>query len=445
MISVTYLYVHDIVSVVCMYTCPHTCSFVTYMYTGNVIKCIIVFFRGLYQTHIQLLSKVDMASSSVFKDDIAGGKLVSSNTSFALSLFKKLAEGRKESVFFSPVSISIALGMTMLGAKNNTSSEMKEILFKNIDESKLHDCMSQLNSSLRAPGGEYKLHTANRLYAEESYNFLPEFLASTKEHYNAELAKVSFVTKYEEARVMINQWVEEQTVKKITDLLPTGALNELTRLVLVNAIYFKGDWESKFDKSKTTEAEFHVSDTETIKVPMMCDTTEFKYGLMRELDDTKILELPYKGGKLSMFILLPSKSLADLESKLTVDHFNNLEKWFKMRRVKTNVMLPRFKLEQSFSLKETLHAMGIKDLFNLPTADLSGMDGSRDLYVGKVIHKAFINVDEEGSEAAAATAVVVQCRCMPVIMDFHCNRPFLFFIRDNSTKSILFYGKCARP
>ena len=177
----------------------------------------------------------------------------------------------------------------------------------------------------------------------------------------------------------------------------------------------------------------------------MKDEREFMYGINRELDDTKALELPYKGGKLSMFILLPYKTVDQLESKLTLNHLHDIEKQFRMKRIKVNVSLPRFKLGQSFQLVDTLRSMGVVDLFNEGTADLSGVDGTKNLYVGKVIHKAFINVDEEGSEAAAATAVVMQMRCLPRVMEFNCDRPFLFFIRDNSTKSILFYGRCMKP
>ena len=228
-----------------------------------------------------------------------------------------------------------------------------------------------------------------------------------------------------------------------------SAIDSLTRLILVNAVYFKGDWKKKFNATITKDNDFHVSATETVKVPLMYMEDKFYHGLS---DDIKcqVLELPYAGDTLSMFIILPDQTttLAEVQTKLTFDDLGNVSEKFKMVSVKVNLWLPRFKLDEKLSLVKALDGLGMKDLFMEGVADLSGVDGSRELYVSKVLHRAVVDVNEEGTEAAAATAVVMQMRCAAFISkeyQFRADRPFLFFIQHKPTKSILFLGQLVKP
>jgi len=249
----------------------------------------------------------------------------------------------------------------------------------------------------------------------------------------------------------INGWVEEQTNHKIKDIVPVDAVDALTRLILVNAVYFKGDWNKKFDTTVTKDEDFHVSSSVKIKVPLMhIPKGKFVYGVDQRLN-CQAISLPYVGEKLSMIILLPDHTvttLADVESQLTADHLINAEQRFQMSKREVKLWLPHFKLEESLQLNNVLRNLGIVDMFGEGVADFSGMDGTKDLYVSKVLHKAFVEVNEEGSEAAAATAVVMMMRSASIPRDpfeFRADHPFLFYIVDNSTKAILFLGRVTKP
>ena len=245
--------------------------------------------------------------------------------------------------------------------------------------------------------------------------------------------------------------MSEQTNQKIPEVVPLNAVNALTRLILVNAIYFKGDWNKKFDKAKTEDKDFRISKEKSVKVPLM-HMPKFKvqYGVNNELN-CQAIELPYNKHALSMFVLLPDDtvtSLQEVESKLTADHLINVREKFHMNAKEVHVWLPRFKLDEKLSLKEIFSIMGMDEMFSEENADFSGMDGTKELYVSQVFHRAFVEVNEEGSEAAAATAVVMMTRCAMIPRDpveFKADHPFLFFIRDNVTGSILFLGRLNNP
>jgi serpin B len=249
----------------------------------------------------------------------------------------------------------------------------------------------------------------------------------------------------EKARQQINAWVEEQTQGKIRDLIPPGALDSLSRLVLTNAIYFKGDWTKPFDKGDTKDAPFHVTTRQKFDVPMMYQESRFPFWAGESL---KILELPYGTGDLSIMVLLPDEieGLAKLEARLTDD---NLTRWLSgLRREKVRVYLPRFKLTSQFQLASTLKDLGMTLAFLSDEADFSGMDGKQDLFISAVLHKAFVDVNEEGTEAAAATGIVVGATAVLIPKEppvFRADHPFVFLIRDNRTESILFLGRLVNP
>jgi len=368
--------------------------------------------------------------------------MVTADTGFALDLYARLRD-REGNLFFSPFSISTALAMTYAGARGQTEAQMARVLYFGLDQPRLHPAagglVRDLNEELKGRG--YQLSVANALWGQKGEGFLKSFLEINRADYGAGLREVDFVGATEAARGTINRWVEEQTAGKIRDLLQRGVLDTATVLVLTNAIYFKGDWVLQFDKKETLTNPFMRLDDSEVQAPMMRQTAEFRYA---DTGGLQVLELPYAGDKLSMVILLPRemKGLPKLERSLTVE---NLAKWMSgLRKQKVHVSIPRFKLTSQFRLDETLQAMGMTDAFVMGAADFSGMSRRKNLFIGAVVHKAFVDVNEEGTEAAAATAVVV----IPGLGGppaFVANHPFIFLIRDARSNSILFLGRVTDP
>uniref|UniRef100_A0A674MNH3 Serpin B6 n=1 Tax=Takifugu rubripes TaxID=31033 RepID=A0A674MNH3_TAKRU len=374
------------------------------------------------------------------------------NTSFSLALFRKLSDNdTTANIFYSPFSISSALAMVLLGARGNTAAQMSEVHHSN------PAAVDKTSSS--NPG--YHTGVANRLYGEQSYQFVEDFLGSTKKHYRAELESVDFRAAAETSRSNINSWVEKQTEGKIKDLLAKGIVTGDTRLVLVNAIYFKGNWDKQFKEKATRDATFHISKNSTKPVKMMQQTSEFPFTFIREAN-CQVLELPYVGKELSMLIFLPkqiedsttglekvgrSNVLLDikLEKLLTYDNFMEWTRPEMMKEVEVQVGLPRFKMEEKCNMKNILVSMGMVDAFDVAASDFSGMSPANDLVLSEVIHKAFVEVNEEGTEAAAATGVVFTLLCAVFPQNFYADHPFLFFIRHNPSRNILFAGRYCSP
>lgn len=388
------------------------------------------------------------ASSTTKADDSKStpegvNKTINSNNQFAFDLYLKLKdvpEYNESNIFFSPYSISVALGMTYEGAKGETAEEIQSVFYfpedKNIRQSSFAKIYNQINKVDK----KYKLHTANALWAQKDYKFLEEYINTIEKYYVGKVTNVDFINATEDARVIINKWVEEQTNNKIKDLIPAGVLNTLTRLVLTNAIYFKGLWIKQFDKEETRKEDFKVSPEKTVKVDMMSITgEEFNYF---ETEEIQILELLYEGEDLSMLIILPKEN--DLNS--LEDSFS-LEKLYELRNnlgeQKVDVYIPKFKFETKYFMVKTLEEMGMPTAFSMD-ADFSGMDGTTDLFIANVIHQAFVDVNEEGTEAAAATGVVMELKAaMPTV--FCADHPFIFMIQERETGNILFLGRVIDP
>jgi serine protease inhibitor len=370
--------------------------------------------------------------------------LVDGNTTFALNLYGQL-RGGTGNLFFSPYSISTCLGMTYAGARGQTAEQMAKALHFGSDPDKLaadfRVLQNGLNETQKHKGIE--LDVANALWAQRGFPLLPAFLDLARRQYDATIRQADFETAAEAARQEINAWVLNRTKDKIANLIPPGLVDG-AKLVLVNAIYFKGTWTTPFKTNATFEMPFHTGTGVDITARMMNQTTEFGYG---EPDGLQVLDLPYGAGELSMVILLPREpnGLSAIEAMLDPQ---KLEGWLgSARRRKVNVFLPKFKLEEQFELGKVLGALGMVDAFS-ERADFSGMDGRRDLLISAVIHKAFVDVNEQGTEAAAATAVVVlgmavmRPEPIPVVRADH---PFIFLIRDNRSGSILFLGRVTDP
>jgi serine protease inhibitor len=364
------------------------------------------------------------------------------NNAFALDLYGQLRE-HDGNLFFSPESISTALAMTYAGARGPTAEQMASTLHFSLGQERLHPAMAALLHDLYAERETkgYQLHTANALWGQKGIPFLPEFLRLVKDNYGAGLNEVDFRNATEQARQTINAWVEKQTNDKIKDLIAKRVLRPDTELVLTNAIYFKGDWASPFKKERTHDAPFQISADEKVSVPLMEQTARFPY---LDADTFQALELPYAGNDLSMAVLLPKKAdgLAALEQRLTEA---NVRDWLaKLRPNEVRVALPRFKVESEFDLARTLQAMGMRQAFT-PGAEFSGMDGRRDLFISAVLHKAYADVNEEGTEAAAATAVLMSRAAARINPVFRADHPFVFLIRDTRSGSILFLGRVVNP
>ncbi|XP_012623906.2 leukocyte elastase inhibitor isoform X1 [Microcebus murinus] len=377
-------------------------------------------------------------------------QLSAANTRFALDLFRALNENNPTgNIFISPFSISSAMAMILLGTRGNTAAQLsKAFHFDSIEE--IHSRFQSLHADINKRGASYILKLANRLYGEKTYNFLPEFLASTQKMYGAELAGVDFQHASEDARQTINQWVKGQTEGKIPELLAAGVVDDMTKLVLVNAIYFKGNWQEKFMKEATEDAPFRLNKKDTKTVKMMYQKKKFPYGYIEDLR-CRVLELPYQGKELSMLVLLPkdiedgSTGLKKIEEALTLEKLHEWTKSGNLGVMEVNVGLPRFKLEDSYVLNSDLARLGVQDLFHSSKADLSGISGARDIFISKIIHKSFVEVSEEGTEAAAATAGIATFAMLAPEEDFIADHPFFFFIRHNPSSSVLFMGRFSSP
>ncbi|XP_066124611.1 serpin B6-like isoform X2 [Saccopteryx bilineata] len=371
------------------------------------------------------------------------------NGTFALNLLKKLGEGNSKNVFFSPMSISSALAMVFMGAKGNTATQMVQAL--SLSKSggggeDVHQGFELLLTEVNRTGTQYLLRTANRLFGEKTYDFNSSFKDSCRKFYQAEMEELDFFKATEEARKHINTWVTDKTEGKITELLSPNSINSLTCLVLVNAIYFKGNWDNQFKKELTKERPFKVSKNEKKPVQMMFKKSTFNTTYVGEIF-TKILVLPYVGKELNMIIMLPDENidLETVEKALTYEKFKEWTRPDMMDEEEVEVSLPRFKLEEDYDMEDVLRALGMTDAFEQNRADFSGMSSRGGLFLSKVLHKAFVEVNEEGTEAAAATAAIMMLRCARLTARFCADHPFLFFIQHSKTKAILFCGRVSSP
>ncbi|XP_017656025.1 serpin B6 [Nannospalax galili] len=375
--------------------------------------------------------------------------LLEANGTFALNLLKTLGEDSSKNVFFSPLSISSALAMVFMGAKGTTASQMAEVLSLNKCSSSgggdVHQGFQSLLSEVNKTGTQYLLRTANRLFGEKSCDILSSFKDSCHKFYEAEMEELDFANAPEQSRKHINTWVAKKTEDKIKELLSPEAVNIDTKLVLANAIYFKGNWERQFNKEHTQERMFKVSKNEEKPVQMMFKKSTFKTTYIGEIF-TRILWLPYVGNELNMIILLPDEhmDLRTVEKELTYENFMEWTKLDKMDEEELEVFLPRFKLEENYDMKDVLCGLGMTEAFDQTKADFSGIS-KEGLSLSKVVHKAFVEVNEEGTEAAAATAAIMMRKCMMFAPSFCADHPFLFFIQHNKTNGILFCGRFSSP
>nr|XP_012320288.1 serpin B9 [Aotus nancymaae]XP_012320289.1 serpin B9 [Aotus nancymaae] len=368
------------------------------------------------------------------------------NGTFAIRLLKLLCEDNPScNVFCSPMSISSALAMVLLGAKGNTATQVAQALSLNTEED-IHQGFQSLLTEVNKPGTEYLLRTANRLFGEKTCEFLSTFKESCLQFYHAELKQLSFIKAAEESRKHINTWVSEKTEGKIEELLRVSSIDAETRLVLVNAIYFKGKWNEWFDETYTREMPFKINQEEQRPVQMMYQDDFFMLAHVGEVG-AQLLELPYARKELSLLVLLPDEGveLSTVEKHLT---FEKLTAWTKpdcMKSTKVEVHLPKFKLQEEYDMEFVLPRLGMVDAFQQSKADLSAMSAERDLCLSKFVHKTFVEVNEEGTEAAAASGMMMVDCGIESGLRFRADHPFLFFIRHNRANNLLFCGRFSSP
>ena len=368
-------------------------------------------------------------------------EVVNANNQFAFELYSELNKAEDSNIFYSPYSISAALAMTYEGAKGRTADEMKSV-FHFPESNILRSNFAAIYNEINKKDKPYKLSTGNALWAQQNYKFLEEYLSTVDKYYGGKVANVDFVKETEKSRQTINTFIEQQTNNKIKDLIPQGILDTSTVLVLTNAIYFKGTWTWEFDKSDTSEQDFKVTPNNVVKTSMMYmknDKAKFSYA---DVGDLQILELPYKGEEISMLILLPTENLDGVEPSLTAEKLKEWKSQMKEDKLDA-IYLPKFEFDTKYFMKETLSKMGMPSAFG--NADFSGMDGTKNLFIDAVIHQAFIKVDEEGTEAAAATAVVMKESAVMQRKIFRADHPFIFIIQEKETGNILFLGRVNDP
>lgn len=392
--------------------------------------------------------RIRVADLDITSQDKAA--IVHGNTEFAIDLYKEVSDN-DDNVFFSPFSISQALGMASAGAKGLTAEEMIETLGFSDLEDVMHPGFNWLDDALHNLAGPvvnetsepFELSIANALWSQKDVDVEAPFLDTLAQHYGAGMYILDFIGETELSRITINEWVEEQTADKIKDLLQPGVITDLTRFVLTNAIYFKASWLFPFEEDKTEPADFHLANGSTVQADMMHqqDVLEIRAAV---IGDTKVVEVPYDGGNVSMLVFLPD-SIEDFDDALDADFIDDAVAQLSQHVV--TLSLPKFDITLPLNLKGTLQSMGMVEAFT-NDADFTGItDEIKPLKITDVVHKAFIAIDESGTEAAAATAVIIGTESAPVgpELDFIADRPFFFVIRDNDTDTILFMGRVSEP
>ncbi|MBW3013092.1 serpin family protein [Candidatus Woesearchaeota archaeon] len=400
------------------------------------LALLSVLLVGCGEEEQDIVVPVDDADATPEK--VAG--VVDANNQFAFDLYHKY-KGQSGNIFYSPYSISTALAMTYEGAGGKTAEEMQNV-FHFPDEETRRPAFARIYNEINKKDKSYKLNTANALWAQEDFNFLPEYMGMIEQYYGGRATNLDFIGDAEGSRQTINNWVEEQTNDKIKDLIPERIINEMTRLVLTNAIYFKGTWVKQFDKKDTMDEDFYVNPETTVKVPMMRQTGEEAKFNYAETEDLQMLELPYDGEELSMLILLPKEDLKAIDDSLTPEKISSIRKMLHEQQI--NIYIPKFKFETKYMMKEDLEQMGMPTAFSM-YADFSGMTGDDSLYIAQVIHQAFVEVNEEGTEAAAATAVIMELKAAMIEREFRADHPFIFIIQQKDTGNILFMGRVNKP
>jgi serpin B len=373
--------------------------------------------------------------------------LIDGNNTFAFDLYQQLVNN-DDNLFYSPYSISVALAMTYAGARSETAQEMANTLHFYPSQDKLHPVLNWLDIELAKRGRSaqgkddegFRLNIVNAIWGQENYHFMDDFLDVLAENYGAGLRIVDFINSTEQSRKIINEWVSQQTEERIEELIPQGAIDALTRLVLTNAIYFNAAWMYPFDEKNTVDGDFNLLSGDTVTVPMMNQSELLNH---MKGENYQVVELPYDGNELSMLLIMPDEgSFYSFEQSLDNELINDIISELGNKQVVLS--MPKFEFRSELDLAQILPAMGMPTAFS-GMADFSGMTGNQDLFISDVIHEAFVSVDEAGTEAAAATAVIMKLTAAQEMVTISLDNPFIFLIRDIKTGSVLFVGRVLNP
>jgi len=413
----------------------------------NAVKLSMSILILLVMAAVSAAQAVDQQASQ--GDDASGVRqLAAGNNQFAVELYLEARDNAgDDNVFFSPFSISAALGMTWAGASGETADEMARVLHFTLPAEAVCRAFGSLTDRLSSGdvagarrGEPFTLAIANGLWVQDGFSLLRDYVERVESSFDAAVRNLDFIGDAEGARTAINQWVARKTAERIQNLLPQGVITSDTRVILTNAVYFKASWQNPFEESSTVDGSFHLQDGSSVTVPMMSQTEFFRYA---SAEGCSAIEMDYAGGTASMLILLPDGSLEDLEAELDADLISAVRSGMTSRNVALS--MPKFEFTRSMSLNQMLMDMGMTTPFST-AADFSGFTGAPDLFISAVIHKAFVKVDESGTEAAAATAVVMGIESMPPTpVQMNIDRPFMFLIMDRQTGSILFMGRMTDP
>lgn len=396
--------------------------------------------RGIVSVVLLLCGMVPLVSATAW----ASSSISSSVNAFALNVYGRL-DPRGGNVFFSPLSAATALAMTYAGAHGQTAEQMAKVLCLTEKPPAVHYAFGALLSELNAASTPAcTLMTANALWAHVGARFLEEYVKAVASRYDATLKELDFASAPEQASETINRWVADRTQNTVTRLVPPGTIDSQTRMVLTDAVYFKGAWEESFPPEFTQDAPFTLASGEKTIVPMMHRTGNFRHAAA---DGVQVLELSYETGALSMVVLLPDQpdGLARLEQSLTTE---TLSRWTAgLKPTQMAVYIPRFKSSSDYRLDDVLKALGMVDAFSPMKADFEAMTGRKDLFIGAVFHSCFVDVNEEGTEAAGASGVVIKLKsgAAKVVPVFRADHPFVYVIRHVPSNCILFLGRMARP
>jgi len=391
--------------------------------------------------------KQRVTSPNVSDQDLA--TQVAGNSAFAFDLYQELRAQDKGNLFYSPYSISAALAMVHGGARGATETQSEQVMHYRLAQARLHPVFNKIDLELEsrgqgkkaADGQPFRLRVANAVWGQRDYHFEQAYLDTIAVNYGAGLRLMDFASQPEPSRKVINQWVEQETESRIKDLIPQGAIDAATRFVLTNAVYFNAAWADQLEEEATRDGAFNLLDGSTVTVPMMSGEIRASYV---DAGDYAAAALPYDGHELSMVLIVPRSGRFDaVEATLTGGAIDALVQQLGTAHVR--LKLPRFEFETDYTLNRHLEALGMTDAFSAAKADFSGITGNRELYIGLVKHKAFIKVNEQGTEAAAATAVVMPGSAMPEVKELTVDRPFIFLIRDHATGVIVFVGRVVDP
>jgi serpin B len=385
------------------------------------------------------------SESTINAESAEDYNIAAANNAFAFDMYSGIVNTSEGNMFFSPYSIFTAMAMCYDGAESTTKEEMSNVFYfplnKNVLEISLREMIEQINSD----NENYELETANALWIQQSFPVKEQYISNVETYYYGNVTNLDFVSQPEESKEEINNWVAEKTNDKIKDPISDGVINEYTRLIITNAVYFNGKWLTEFNEGSTRKRDFYISEDDDINVETMYTKQYFSYS---ESSDAKMLELPYKGDNLCMYVVLPTENdIEFFESSFSVSDYEDLKSDMDSEyEVKT--WLPKFKFESRTELSDQLIRMGVRDAFSDQNADLSGISDEY-LKISKVLHQAFVDVQEKGTEAAAATEVIVEDEAVDVEpipeREFRADHPFMFFIEDKRTGCILFMGKVESP